>query len=807
MPGSAAKATAIGVAILALLAVAASGPIALPKLAVASRILSRPHRVLPGQSLKHSDLVGRLRRQGYRQIESGVPRPGEFRHGRGQLILHRRSFVGAVAADGEGPVTIHVDWRGNLRSIVDQRARPLSSLLLEPEVVGTFHGPSREDRHLVRLEAVPRHLVDAVLTVEDRRFFEHAGLDLRRLAGAMLANLRAGRVVQGGSTLTQQLVKNLYLDDARTLTRKLREAWLALRLERSHDKTEILEAYLNTIYLGQHGSVSVRGIDAASRHYFGKRVEEVSLSEAALLAGLIRGPGLYSPYRDPEAARARRDRVLGMLLETEHITSEEYVVALADPLGVLSEPPQPVTAPYFAARVEREVREALPDADLAREGWTVYTGLDASLQYFAQRAVRRGVERLEADFPELLREHSPLQAAMVVMDPRNGEILALVGGRDWGSSQFDRATQARRQPGSVFKPIVALAALSRGPEGVPPFTLASVLEDEPLEIETPEGPWAPENYDGEFRGRTNLRTAIERSINVPVARLGLALGPQRIIETARRIGIESRLAAVPSLALGAFELTALEVARAYAVLASEGYRTKPLAYRRVVDAEGTTLAALTPERVRVYDPAETALVTSALRGAVDHGTGRGLRWRGYRGPAAGKTGTTNGFRDAWFVGYTPALVAVVWVGFDDGASLELPGARAALPIFAEFIVATLGPEGGASFETPAGVEFVRVNKASGLRAGWGCTGRQEIFLTGTAPTGKCTPIWARITGGRSRDEHAAAEAPDVDARRPPAPRAPSGAPPPPRDDPPLPTWLRIVDGVLDAVEEAVRTPR
>ncbi len=771
----------------ALLALALSTltPVELPELAVPSRVYSRAHRIEIGQSIETSGLIDRLRRLGYREIEGADPRPGELQVRRDRVILNRRAFRTPLASGSEGRIELRTDADSRVSSIRGAGNRRLPSVMLEPEVVGVFHGNDREDRHLLALEDFPVYLIDSVLVIEDRRFFEHRGIDPWRMIGALVADLRAMRIVQGGSTLTQQLVKNVFLDHERTIARKLREAWLALRVERGHSKEEILEAYLNTIYMGQSGSVSVRGMEAAARHYFGKHAVELSLAESALLAGLIRGPGLYSPFTVPDAARERRNQVLEILYETGRISEAQYRDAIELPLGNLSQAPSSVSAPYFSALLRRELEQEIPDDNLDEARLDVYTGLDAQLQLVAERALKDGLQRLEADFPHLMTEdEEPVQAALVALDPRSGDVLAHVGGRDWRASQFDRATQARRQPGSVFKPVVALAALARGPDGTPPFTLASLLQDEPLELETPEGIWAPANYDKEFRGWTTLRRSIELSINVPIARVGLAIGPQRIVETARRLGIGGRLAAVPSLALGSFEISPLEVAQAYAVLASGGMRIQTRPYTRVVGIDGRELAAQPIVSERAFDPAEVSLVTSALEGAVERGTGRGLRKFGFRGPVAGKTGTTNDFRDAWFVGYTPELVIAVWVGFDDGRSLDLTGASVALPIFARFIIGALGRDGGEPFETPAGVEFVSVNQDSGLRSAFGCWGEREVFLTGTAPKERCRPGWFR---SRRRDDTRG----DTSAQRP-SETAP---------------WFRILDSVVEAIDEITRQRR
>jgi penicillin-binding protein 1B len=649
-------------------------------------------------------------------------------------------------------IDVVLDRHDRVPRIRDAAGGEIPLAELEPEILGVLHGAARADRSLVRLGAVPTVLVEAVLAIEDQRFFEHPGVDVRRILGALIADVRARRVVQGASTLTQQLVKNFYLGPERTLRRKLREAVMALLLERRHSKEEILEAYLNEVYLGQRGSVAVHGVGEAVSHYFAKDVSELSLAEAALLAGLIKGPNLYSPFTHPDAALARRDLVLSVMRARGEISDAEYAEAWAAPLGLAAPSLEPSSAPYFVDYLRQDLARVYGEEILESEGLSVYTTLDPHLQRVANRVVMEGLEELETRLPQLRSEEAPLQAALVAIAPRTGEVLALVGGREYGKSQFNRATQARRQPGSVFKPIVALAALSRRSGGAPSHTPASLLLDEPLHVEGPTGLWSPENYDGEFRGTVTLRQAIEQSLNVPVARLGLDLGPDRIIRTARRLGLEGRFARVSSLALGVSEVTLLEIARAYAVLASQGVRPVLRSYAEVLDAEGGVLDRTPLGFERVFSPAETYLVTSLLEGVADRGTGRSLRALGYRGPVAAKTGTTNEYRDAWFVAYLRDLLVAVWVGFDDGSGLGVPGAGAALPLAADFLVSAVGPEGRGPFTRPAEVKRVSVNAQTGLLAGLGCDGEPEVFLSGTEPTKGCgeSPVNRLMTWFRDR---------------------------------------------------------
>jgi penicillin-binding protein 1B len=598
-----------------------------------------------------------------------------------------------------------------------------------PVAIGTLVDGVTEARVPVRLADVPEHLVQAVLAVEDQRFDTHRGLDLRRTGGAAVANVRAGEVTQGGSTITQQLAKNLFLSARRTPLRKLREAAMAVMLEDRYDKNRILEAYLNEIYLGQDGPRALHGVGAAARYYFGKDVDDVTLAEAALLAGMIRAPNRYTPVRHADRARDRRALVLRLMVEQGRVSASAAQRAGRDRIRTTPVRQRTVDARYFRDFVLTRLRGEGGGKPPER-GAAVYTTLDAALQHAAVQAVHEGLANLPA---------RGAQGALVALDPRTGEILALVGGRDYAGSQFNRATAARRQPGSAFKPVVALAALGRDGRRDPAFTLASEVEDEPLSVVTPAGRWEPENYDRGFRGTVTFREALEQSLNVPFARIGLAVGPDRIAETGKRLGIESPLRGVPSLALGASEVTPLELARAYGVFATGGTLTDTRSVLRV-DIGDHTWTAPPPHARPVADAAEAYLVTSALEGAVARGTGRGLAGLGHLDGIAGKSGTSSDWRDAWFVAYTPSLVVAAWVGYDDGRSLRLTGSRAALPIVARFLREALRRKGGEAFPVPDGVEFAYVTADRGWW-GWECGGEPEVFLVGTAPENRCDGGW------------------------------------------------------------------
>lgn len=741
----------------AALVVIAAGLIALEALTVGrlggstlqapTRVYARPLVLHIGMRPSRSLIEDELERLGYARAAGRDVGIGEYRLDSRTWTIGRRAFRHHERMSPGGTVRARFDYSGRIVRLDDGGGEALTYVTLEPELIGTFQDAAHEDRVPVSLADVPDYLIDAVLTIEDQRFFEHDGLDLRRIVAASLANLRAGRVEQGASTLTQQLAKNLFLSPRRTLIRKVREAAIAVVLEHRYGKEEILEAYLNEVYLGQDGGLAIHGVGRAAQYYFGKDVSGLDLGESATLAGLIRGPGLYDPHRRPQVARTRRDFVLKRMAEVGAIDEESCREAVSSPLVVRMEPEPARSARYFIDYV-REQSSSAAQQRLAGDGLAVFTTLDMRLQRAAERAVRSGLAGLESQYPNLARDDWPLQAALVALDPQTGDILAMVGGRDYGASQFNRAVKARRQPGSAFKPVVTIAALSRredGAEDEEQLTLASVLHDERFVVETRQGPWEPVNYDGRFRGPITLREALERSLNVPFARLGMKVGPERIVEAARALGIEGRLIAVPSIALGSNEVTPLELTRAYGVLAAGGYRADSRAVLGVLDRDGNLIVRNDLTGEQVYDPAESYLVTSALRGAVERGTGRGLRSLGYRGDVAAKSGTTNDFRDGWFIGYTASLTVGVWVGFDEGGSIGLPGASVALPIFTRFLVDAIGPYGdrgqygGRRFSVPSGIEAVEIDPRTGLRAGPGCRGERELFLEGTAPRRSCSP--------------------------------------------------------------------
>ena len=695
----------------------------------ATLVYAAPQKLSPGVHVGLVGLARTLARLGYRETEGRPAAPGQFRRaGNGwEIFLH--AVNGPERRDAR---RIRLEIQGDRITRISQDGADPERATLEPEaLMSASAGPGEAYRPVVLAE-VPKVLLAAILAAEDERFFQHGGVDTRALARALWANVRAGRVVEGGSTITQQLAKNRLLRSDRTLFRKLQEAWLATAIEWRYSKEQILEAYLNDVYLGQWQGAAIRGVGAASRLYLGKEVHEVTLGEAALLAAMIRAPNNYSPAVSPERARSRRAIVLSRMRDLGKVGQAEYRRALQEPVRAPDWRAGGPFAPYAADAIRQEVDALGSHAGGAQR---VFSTLDLPLQRFAETAVARGLDRLETQLPRLrrLEPAQRLQAALIALDPATGQIRALVGGRDYRISPFNRATLARRQPGSAFKPFVYVAALAARGER-PTFTPASLVDDAPITVMVSGRPWSPRNYRDRYEGRVTVRRALEDSLNAATVRIAQTVGLPAIVETARALGIESDLDAVPAAALGAFEVTPLELARAYLPLASGGLAHSVRLVESVADGGGQSRMATRDEARRVLSPAEAYLMTSLLEGVMRTGTAAGASLLGVPEAVAGKTGTTNDGRDAWFVGYSSNLLVLVWVGFDDGRPHGLSGAEGALPIWADFMKQAVDAYPAAPFAVPPGIATVDVDVTNGKRAGAFCPLiAPETFLAGTEP--------------------------------------------------------------------------
>lgn len=703
-----------------------------------SRIYSAGLILRPGMDITPERLTERLDLLGYRRAESRDPGPGEYRTSWNTFTIRLRNQEG-----GENPPLVKARIRGrHLINLIDEEKNWLDSLPIGQRLLGTFFGDLQEERVPILLEETPIHLRRAILTIEDRRFRSHPGVDPFGIARALFANLRSGRVVQGGSTITQQLAKNLYGAGKRTVPRKIFEMIIALDLEFQFTKDEILEAYLNDIYLGQRGPVAISGVGAAAEFYFGKPAIALTLSESALLAGLIKSPGKYNPRKHPDKALQRRDLVIERMAAAGQISAAEGRAARDEPLGIRGAPESPARGSYLTDFLRRSMKNLGFGRPLPRASLVIRTSIETDLQEAAEAAVHAGLKALESSYPAIqkARTGNRLEAGLIVLDPGTGAILAMVGGRDYRVSQFNRVDQARRQSGSLFKPFVYLAGFEM--ESLPsgkPFTPATILEDTPLEMLVTGKHWQPQNYDRRFRGEVTVRQALEKSLNVPTVRAAQSIGLDRIVEMAARCGIQSPLLAVPSIALGTMEVSPLEMASGFSTIANGGRRLPVSALISVSGPAGRIYTRADDSGGRqAVSPQAAFLVTDILRGVVDRGTARRLRWMGFDGDVAAKTGTSDGTRDAWFVGYTPQGLALVWVGYDDAAEIGLSGSQAALPIWLEFIRRSGWDRNKTNFPSPGGIESVWIDPASGERATGRCPARvREHFIRGTEPAEYC----------------------------------------------------------------------
>jgi penicillin-binding protein 1B len=698
------------------------------RFALPARIYARPLELHAGLRIPQAEVVSELREDGYRE----APREGEsgwfVKNGDG-LEIAVRPFV---FWDGPQPAErIRVAFDGDrVAAVRDAEGRDLPLARLEPLPIGGIYPANNEDRVLVRLAEVPKPLVQALIATEDHNFYSHHGFDPRGIARAALSFVR-GNGLQGGSTLTQQLVKNFFLTPERTLQRKVTELFMAVLLELHYGKDEILETYLNEIYLGQDRDRAIHGVGLAALHYFGKTVEQLTLAESALLVGMVKGPALYDPFRHPERALERRNLVLRETKDLGYATLEQYAAARGAGLGVNAKASMGTSPhPAFLDLVHRQLRRDYDEADLRSEGLRVFTALDPRVQGAAERVLAR---RLALYDKAKLFGEPGLEGAIVVSDSQAGEVQALVGGRDPLYRGFNRALDAARPVGSLLKPAIYLTALADPAR----YTLVTPLDDGPFVWKSKGAPdWQPTNYDRTFHGAVPLRTALAQSYNAATARLGTDLGIDKVLATVKRLGIEREMQPYASTLLGAVDLSPLEVAQMYQTIASGGFRTPLRAIREVTTQDGRPLKRYALAVEQAFPPEPMYLITAAMQGVVREGTAQSLRnWLPPEIAAAGKTGTTDEQRDAWFAGFTGDRLAIVWVGYDDNRAARLSGAGAALPVWGE-LVAALDPE-PLALPKPDGIENVLIDPGSGLRADGGCPGALELpFAQGSAPAAR-----------------------------------------------------------------------
>jgi len=617
---------------------------------------------------------------------------------------------------------------------------------LEPGLLTEVSNEKRQKQKIVSFKDLPKDFVNATLAIEDRQFFEHPGINFRGIFRALWRDVGEGETRQGGSSITQQLVKNFFLSPERTLRRKAQEMMMAVVLETKLSKEQIFQLYSNEIYMGQSGSYSINGVGEAASTYFNKDVVNLTLPECAFIAGIIRGPSLYSPYRDPDKAKARRNQVLDSMVESGSITREQAETAKATELKIQPKRSAMNTgAPYFIDYLQQQTAAEMAGRDLSRQAYRIYTTVDLDLQRAADKAVNDTLQDLDKIFAKRKRDPVPpgtLQAALVALDAKTGDILAMVGGRDYGQSQLNRAVDAHRQPGSVFKPIVYTTALNTAYEeaGQDVITPASMFMDAPETFYYGNGTYSPDNFGKVYSNKPlPLREGLVHSLNVITVRVAEKVGYQHVARMAERLGLP-RPQPFPALALGTAEATPLEVARAYTAFANAGNLVSTRAYSKIANSDGIGITEEKPELRQVLRPTVSWLMTSIMQDVLNRGTAAGARRMGFtEKTAAGKTGTS---RDGWFAGYTPKMVCVVWVGFDDNSELGLEGAKSALPIWAAFMKQALAirPDlGGDSFPQPDGIVTAEIDPETGMLAADSCPNhRTEYFIEGSQPTEVCT---------------------------------------------------------------------
>jgi penicillin-binding protein 1B len=722
------------------------------------RVYARPLEVRRGEMLTVVDLVARLNDLGYAQ-RSAVQAPGEFAVARNAVLISprfgdfagktiRATFRAAPAvrrAGGPPPAPARGITLLEVTSAADKALRADAITLDAPVLTALMTDGAREKRRRVSLNVIPKRMQDAVLAIEDQSYYSHPGVNPFSVLRSVVVNaFGSNKYPVGGSTITQQLARMFFLTDefntelargTRSYRRKVQEAFMSLVLERRASKDEILELYLNDVYLGQRGSFAIHGVAEAARLFFGKDVANLSVSEAALIAGVIQNPGLHSPFVNPKSAVERRNVVLRAMADEEYITMDVAQRAMREPLQVA---PRSVDneAPYFVDMVGQQIAEEFPGLTAQENSVDVHTTLDINLQRHALDAVRDGLARVD-DLLARRKRKGRAQAALVAVNPKTGEILAMVGGRSYNQSQYNRATAARRQPGSVFKPFVYLAAFDEGvDEGRTDLTPASLTNDAPEVFTFNDQTWEPKNYD-DYDGEITWRRALAMSRNLGTIHVGQAIGFDKVADVWKRVGVGTPPQGYPAITLGVFELTPFEVAEAY-TLFTNGGAVHPLKAIEAIDAGPRHLVPKNPPMRRVAHPGTTYLVTNMMRSVLNEGTGAGARAAGFTLDAAGKTGTTNDLRDAWFVGFTPDLLTVVWVGFDDNQPVSLSGSQAALPIWTQFMKSATAGEQSAEFEVPDGVTFAVIDRDTGKLAMPGCPHTiTESFLAGTEPTEYC----------------------------------------------------------------------
>jgi penicillin-binding protein 1B len=704
--------------------------------AVTAKLFAAPQSVAVGDTLTPGEVAAELHRSGYNETRSNPT---------GYYQIHPDSIEVFPGPDSyfdqeAGVVKFSKGKISQITSLEDNTSR--SQYQLEPELITSLSGPNREKRRIVKFADIPRVVVDAITSAEDKRFFQHSGIDPIRIVKAAYVDLKEGRKEQGASTLSQQLARGFWLDNDKRWTRKIAEIIITLELEQKLSKEQIFEDYANLVYLGWRGSFEIHGFGEAAEAYFGKDLSQISIPEAATLAGMIQRPSYFNPYKFPERTRDRRNIVLSLMHQNDLISDRDYELAVDSPLTVARGSAQSVDAPYFVDLVDDALQSKFQDANFRSGAFRIYTTLDMNLQRAAAEAVRVGMQSVDEQIRKQRRfRGQPIpepQVALIALDPHTAEIKAVIGGRNYGVSQLNHAV-AKRQPGSIFKPFVYAAALNTAVQGGPHIlTTSTEVMDEPTTFWFDGKPYEPSNFKHEFHGMVTLREALAHSMNVATVKVAEMVGYDAVVDMANRAGMNYKIQPTPAVALGAYEITPIEAAGAYTIFSNQGNYVKPSFLTLVRSQDGQVLYKNQIEQKQVLDPRVAYLMTNLMEEVLRTGTAAAVRARGFTVPAAGKTGTSH---DGWFAGYTSELMCIVWVGFDDNRELDLEGAHSAAPIWAEFMKRALQfreYRDAQEFVAPEGVVSVEIDPESGMPATPYCPKtRTEVYIAGTQPVGTC----------------------------------------------------------------------
>ncbi len=688
--------------------------------------------ITPRTKVSPQQLRDELLVRGYAEVSHAPKDAGEFTFAAGKISGIARRFVsasGAVYEQQKFDYPFASDAKGD------------NSITLEPRILAPLMSGEQRAHRFKSLKEIPLSLRHAVVAIEDERFYRHMGVDVIGIARAMFINLRAMAFVQGGSTLTQQLAKNTLFSRKRALSRKVMEALAALSIEQRLSKDRILELYLNEVYLGQEGSVAIHGAGAASMTFFGKPIEELSLAQSALIAGIIQAPSAYAPRKHLKRALERQRSVLSKMEELGYITAAERAAAEREKIQIVQQKNFERRAPFFVDSLRTALGDTVDLESSSISGLKVYTGINYALQECAEKAVSAGSRQIERTFPNLSRGKHPLEISLLALDPASGLVRAWVGGHSYAKNQFDRVSLGLRQAGSTVKPFLYLTALDAALNHYKTAKPTSILSDEPLTIQVvSQRAWEPENFDKRFRGDVSLRYALENSLNLPAVYVSQKVGIDSVAHTFELFRLGSHIPAVPSIALGSIDTTLQRLTAAYAALANGGHYVAPRLYTSANDSQDRVIAQTVFEEQTVASEDAVFVLTHILRGVIERGTGHSVRSLGFQRPAAGKTGTSDESRDAWFVGFTPTLAAGVWLGFDDNRKFGLTGGKAAVPIWTQFMRCAEGWVEDLDFVPPPGVEMREIDTVTGKLAAPDCPSESiidEAFVAGTEPRSYC----------------------------------------------------------------------